>query len=203
MGNLSPGQDAELLKHMAAGSETAFVELFRRHRDGVYRLAYQMCGSRPAAEDITQEVFMVLIAKPLDFDSGRGQFVAYLYGVTRKHCLKHAERVRKSPPASCVVEARTEWADEASADDDPETRVAESQRHAAVRTAIRALPVCYRETLILCELHELSYEQAAAVLGCALGTVRSRLHRARLLLAQALRDPSSVTLPGELRGVSI
>jgi RNA polymerase sigma-70 factor (ECF subfamily) len=63
-----------------------------------------------------------------------------------------------------------------------------------VRSAVLALPVHYREVVVLCELHEMDYAQAAAALGCAVGTVRSRLHRARGLLAERLRDTSRDSL---------
>ena len=71
---------------------------------------------------------------------------------------------------------------------DPNDTIARAQRLDALRRALKGLPAAYREAVVLCDLHELSYADAAATLGCAVGTVRSRLHRGRALLAARLRS---------------
>jgi RNA polymerase sigma-70 factor (ECF subfamily) len=180
---MSPYQqasDEELLERTHAGDEEAFVALYRRRQGGIFRFALRMSGSESVAEDVTQEVFLKLIGGDLGFDAGRGTLRAYLFGVARKLVLRHFE-----DDGDAVAES----------DDNPEEPVAESdvlaeltRREAldALRQAVLALPRRYREVLVLCELEEMDYADAAVALGCAIGTVRSRLHRARALLIDKL-----------------
>lgn len=180
--------DAELLRLMMAGDEAAFTALYRRRQGGIYRFALQMCGSRSVAEDVTQEVFMALIRDAQHYDPSRGSLAAYLYGVARHHVLRRLER------DGSYVSMTNEQADEDAqtpepliAQHDPLADLARSEMIQAVRQAVLALPAHYREVVVLCDLHEMSYGEAANVLGCAVGTIRSRLHRARSLLLEKLR----------------
>ena len=171
-------QDEELLLALLGGDEQAFTALYRRRQAGLFRFALQMSGSAVVAEDVTQEVFLTLIRDGRAYDSRRGSVGAYLYGIARNKVLRSLER------ESRVAETAAELASPGSSPLEELTR-GESIR--AVRDAVLALPAHYRETVVLCDLHEMPYEQAAQVLGCAVGTVRSRLHRARELLAGKLR----------------
>jgi len=170
-------KDLELLTRMRAGDEEAFTLLYRRRQGGVYRYALLMSGSRATAEDVTQEVFLALIEEGRKYDDKRGTVVAYLYGIARKKVSRYRERE--------AAEAAADSAD-ASAGALHELMRDESIR--AVWDAVLLLPVHYREVVVLCELHEMSYEEASAALGCTVGTVRSRLHRGRALLAEKLRS---------------
>jgi RNA polymerase sigma-70 factor (ECF subfamily) len=171
--------DEDLLQRMLSGDEEAFVALYRRRQGGVYRFALHMSGSATAAEDVTQEVFLALMRDGAKFDPRRGSLAAFLYGIARNHVLRWLDR-----PAFGELEARAELA---SPDADPLGLVTRNETIELVRSAVLALPLHYREVVVLCELHEMDYAQAATALGCAVGTVRSRLHRARGLLAQRLR----------------
>jgi RNA polymerase sigma-70 factor, ECF subfamily len=180
--------DEELLRRIVAGDETAFTDLYRRRQAGVYRFALQMSGSESLAEDVTQEVFMVLVREAGKFDEGRGASVsAYLYGIARNQVLRRLERER---PFVAMLEDHEEQ--EGAAPEqlisrpDPLAELARAELIDSVRQAVLALPAHYREVVVLCELHEMSYAEAASVLGCAVGTVRSRLHRARTLLLEKL-----------------
>lgn len=178
--------DADLLRLMTAGDEDAFTALYRRRQPGVYRFALQMSGSEAVAEDVTQEVFMVLMRDAHNYDPTRGSLASYLYGVARNLVLRSFQKNR----------AYVSLPDEAEGEETHETLVA---RHdplgdltradsiARVRHAVLALPAHYREAVVLCELHEMSYADAASVLNCAVGTVRSRLHRGRAMLIEKLR----------------
>lgn len=183
----TPG-DEELLRQMLAGSEDAFTALYRRRQGGVYRFALQMSGSTAIAEDVTQEVFMALVREAQNFDPARGSLAAYLYGIARHHVLRSLQKDRAHVP---LVEDCDD--DEAAtgvqlaATGDLLGDLARSEMIARVRQAVLALPAHYREVVVLCELHEMSYVEASAVLGCAVGTVRSRLHRARAMLVDKLR----------------
>lgn len=181
--------DDELLRLSTAGDEEAFVALYRRRQAGVYRFALHMSGSQTIAEDVTQEVFMVLMRDSHGYDATRGALTSYLYGIARNHVLRCLDRNRPFVPMT--NDDYGEEADRASeqlvAQDDPLGELARNETIATVRQAILALPSHYREVVVLCDLHELSYAEAAEVLSCAVGTVRSRLHRARALLVGKLR----------------
>lgn len=181
--------DGELLRLISAGDEEAFVMLYRQRQGGVYRFALQMSGSVTIAEDVTQEVFMVLMRESHGYDATRGSLAAYLYGIARNHVLRCLDRNRPFVPMTENDVEETAGAIEAQliAQDDPLGELARNETIAAVRQAVLALPSHYREVVVLCDLHELSYTEAAEVLKCAVGTVRSRLHRARALLIQKLR----------------
>ena len=183
---------------MRAGDEDAFTTLYRRRQGGVYRFALQMSGSATIAEDVTQEVFMVLMREAENYDPSRGSLSAYLYGIARNHVLRC---LHKDKPYVPLGDDLAEEDAEASAErfiaqNDPLGDLARSEMIEHLRHAVLALPAHYREVVVLCELHEMNYTEAAAVLGCATGTIRSRLHRARSLLLEKLRtanetDPAS------------
>jgi len=180
-----PG-DEDLLRMMTAGDEEAFTTLYRRRQGGIYRFALHMSGSSEAAEDVTQEVFMTLIGDASRYDPARGSVASYLYGIARNHILRRhgADRYYVQLPEDQDDEAT---AADVSPQPDPFTDLARSEIIEAVRRGVLALPAHYREVVVLCDLHELNYADAAAILGCAIGTVRSRLHRARKVLAERLR----------------
>ena len=180
---MSPSDD-ELLHGMMAGDEEAFVSLYRRHQGALYRFALQMSGSESIAEEVTQEVFLALIRDVRQYDSCRGTLSAYLYGIARNQVLRCLEKDRSYVPIADEVEGAMPAL---TSREDLLGELTERQRLESVRRAILALPPNYREAVVLCDVHEMSYAEAAAVLGCALGTVRSRLHRGRALLCEKLR----------------
>jgi len=169
--------DAALLAEAAAGSEAAFIELYRRRRDDVYRFAYALTRSRAIAQDATQEVFLQVLEKAGRFDAAKGSARAWLLG-----CARHVviDRLRAESRGWAQVPEQATAADH-------ELRVLREQRLVRLHAAIAGLPLEYREALVLCELAELPYAEAAAVLDCPVGTVRSRLHRARGFLKVSLR----------------
>jgi RNA polymerase sigma-70 factor, ECF subfamily len=181
----SPAErEGELLLRMRSGDEQAFVSLYRRRQGSIYRFALQMSGSPAAAEDITQEVFLALIRDDCGYDPERGSISAYLFGIARKLVLRYLERGRGS------VELDAEGEDapvEFSVDGDTLADLTKKEGIEALRRAVDALPRRYREVVALCDLEEVDYAEAAFALGCPIGTVRSRLHRARALLLEKLR----------------
>jgi len=172
--------DNELLRLMMAGEEAAFVTLYRRRQGGVYRFAWQMSGSSAIAEEVTQEVFLALIGDPRQYDPARGTLSGYLYGIARHQVWRCLERDRRR----VSIEEEEPW--QAPAQEDPLSELARRERIETVRRAVLALPMRYREVVVLCDLEEMGYAETAATLGCAVGTIRSRLHRARALLAGKL-----------------
>ena len=179
--------DAELLRLMLAGDESAFTALYRRRQGGVYRFALQMSGSEALAEDVVQETFMVLIREGRNFDPARGSLAAYLYGIARNHVLRAFERERSLVRFEEETEGEDAPHENLVARPDPLGDLTRGEMFERLRLAVLALPPHYREALVLCELEEMSYAEAAAALNCAVGTVRSRLHRARAMLAEKMR----------------
>jgi RNA polymerase sigma-70 factor (ECF subfamily) len=170
--------DAQLLAEIAAGVENAFVDLYRRRQNDVYRFAFAMARSRSFAQDITQEVFLNVLENASRYDRAKGSVRAWLFGCARHVTL---DRLR--------LERR--WTDDMppeTATFDGDERLLADQRVERLHAAIARLPVEYREALVLAELQELTYAETAVVLDCPVGTVRSRLHRARALLATMLAE---------------
>jgi RNA polymerase sigma-70 factor (ECF subfamily) len=180
--------DYDLLRRILAGDEGAFTELYRRRQGGIYRFAMQMSGSRSIAEDVTQEVFMTIVRDPISYDPARGPLASYLYGIARNHVLRRLERERLFVPfAEADEENENARAEVLRVETDPLADLTRNEMIETVRGAVLALPAHYREAVVLCDLHEMSYAEAANVVGCAVGTIRSRLHRARALLVEKLR----------------
>jgi len=175
---MSPKDDSRLLLEASRGNESAFTELYQRYHEPVFRFASHMSGSSSVAEDITQEVFLFLIQNPASYDHTRGSLAPFLIGVARNMVLRH---LRKTRPVE-------EFSDCESTEVSPLTTVLHGERMEKMRQAILNLPPQFREVLVLCELTELSYEEAADAIGCAIGTVRSRLHRARNQLMRMLTE---------------
>jgi len=178
--------DADLLDRMATGNREAFASLFRRYHGLVYRFSMQMSGSRDVAEDVTQEVFIALAENPARYSPARGSLKAYMYGIAR-HLVAQSERRSWSRHE---VRLDTLQGDAAlvATSFDPIGDLSRAQAILAVRRAILRLPPHYREVIVLCELNGLSYEEAAQAIGCRVGTIRSRLNRARSLLIERCRS---------------
>ena len=177
-----PRPDDELLAGISGGDAAALTALFRRRQRDVYGFALHMTGSPVIAEDVTQEVFIAVMHDAARFDPSRATPVAWLCGIARNHVKRRLERDR--PAITLDIDDRR--AETAGPWPDPAAELDRARDIDAVRRAVSSLPVRYREVVVLCDLQELSYSDAATSLGCAVGTVRSRLHRARALLASKL-----------------
>lgn len=177
--------DDDLLRLISKGHEPAFVEFYRKHQSAVYRFALQMSGKTEIAEEVTQDVFMTVMGVAGQYDSKRGSAASYLYGITRNFVLRCLERER--PYVAALEDGENEHSAATSGDHDVVSELTRNQRIESLRKAVLALPPAYREVVVLCDLNEMDYAQAAGVLGCAIGTIRSRLHRARALLMEKMR----------------
>src|ERR1700681_4087345 len=184
-------QDDVLLRRAAKGDEEAFTILYRRHQGVLYRFAFRMTGSTWGAEEIVQDVFMTLIREPIKYDAERGALAAFLFGIARNKVMKHNERL---PREISLLERHEDGSGGGIMLQDsftPAMWAEKRERLEKVRAAVLELPVEFRETVVLCELEELSYDEAALMLDCPIGTIRSRLHRGRALLLaklEMLRD---------------
>ncbi|MBI1764754.1 MAG: sigma-70 family RNA polymerase sigma factor [Acidobacteria bacterium] len=184
--SLSSRSDEDLLRLTLDGDEQAFDLLYERRAGAVYQFALRMSGSNALAEDVAQDVFMALIRRGQLFDPARGTVIKYLLGMTRNRVLTLLQREQSFIPLVEEGEEESALANQAADVADPLLELARHERIEAVRQAILALPLHYREVVALCNLDEMSYEQAASVIGCPVGTVRSRLNRARALLVEKL-----------------
>jgi len=168
-------RDEQLLHRAGRGSEAAFAELFRRRQGEIYRFALQMSGREQVAEEVVQEVFLIVIRTMNAFDSRRGTVRAWLFGIARNCVLRQAER-----------NPQTMSLDEVSEPAQAPVDLDRADSIESVRRAVVELPPPFREAVVLCDLEELSYAQAADAMGVPVGTVRSRLSRGRALLAEML-----------------
>jgi RNA polymerase sigma-70 factor (ECF subfamily) len=173
--------DEELIVATARGDREAFAEIYRRRRPDVYRFAAHMTGDPAAAEDVTQDVFMAVIHEARRYDPARAAVVSWLLGIARNHARRRLAMDRALDPLTGTA------IDNLTVSSDPISGLARERQIATLRKALRALPVAYREAVVLCDLQQLTYADAAAALGCALGTVRSRLHRGRAMLGSLVR----------------
>lgn len=177
-----PDDEAMLAARMASGDEQAFVTLFRRYQGPVYRFVRHMGGSAETAEDVTQEVFIALMEGSGRFDAARGPLKVYLYGIAR-NLLRRQIRKQVARP-EIELSQLTEVRPAIAAAPDALADLERAEALASLRRAIVSLPAHYREVIVLCELHELRYEDAALIVHCPVGTIRSRLSRARRVLAR-------------------
>jgi RNA polymerase sigma-70 factor, ECF subfamily len=200
--------DGLLLRRMIAGDEEAFTLLYRRRHPAIYRFALHMSGNVALAEDVTQEVFMTLIRDAKRFDPERGTLGGFLFGIARNHLRRRWEQERHSLPLpddahelDSLLSASARVGRNGLSNGNGKGRgpfllsrdeFTSLETVGRVRQAISTLPENYREVVILCELEEMSYEDAASALDCPVGTVRSRLHRARALLVEKLHDSQPV-----------
>jgi len=175
-------RDDVLLRRAANGDEDAFTSLYRRNQAALYRFALRMTGSPWGAEEIVQDVFMTLMREPRKYDSARGSLGGYLFGIARNRIMKHLERQPREVSLDEPNEDGSQRNDKATDSFTPAHWVEQQERLEQVRAAVLELPAEFREAIVLCELEELSYEEAAQLLGCPIGTIRSRLHRGRALL---------------------
>ena len=184
-------RDDLLLRRAAKGDEEAFALLYRRHQGALYRFALRMTGSAWGAEEIVQDVFMTLIREPKKYDPERGSVGALLFGIARNRVMKHLERIPREIPLEEKNEDGSGGGIVLQDNFTPARWVETRERMQQVRAAVLDLPTEFREAVVMCELEEMSYEEAAAMTGCPIGTIRSRLHRGRALLLaklEMLRD---------------
>ena len=200
MPDVAEPRDIELMRRLCTGDEGAFLEFYRRHQGGIYRYAIHMTGRPEAAADVVQETFLTLIRHAGKFDEEKGAPAAFLYGIARNHVRKlHDKESRyvalgdETSDGSLGNGAAGNHngnAHYAATSGDTETALEGLERAESIqqlRDAVLTLPEHYREPVTLCDLEGRSYEEASTLLACPVGTVRSRLNRARSILLEKLR----------------
>ena len=174
--------DEQLLKRACRGDEAAFLLLYERHRDAVFRFAYRMLGRQTQAEDVTQDCFLSLIRRPDGYDGSRATLRTYLLAAARNLSLKLLQRQGQEVTLE-------EFSEEPSMQNRPEEqlrKLLDEELVFEVGRAVASLPPLQREALVLFEYEELSLKEVAAIVRADVGTVKARLHRARARLKREL-----------------
>jgi RNA polymerase sigma-70 factor (ECF subfamily) len=183
----NPCVESDLIRCFQQGDREAFTTLYRMHHPAVARFTFYMTGDREKAEELTQEAFVWLIHHPLSFDSSLGTLAAFLGGVARKLLQRQWRRDRLWQSLEELLRRQPSAREWTAPGVDP----AQAVDSESLRKAIILLPPRYREAIVLCELEGKSYEEAAIFLKCPIGTVRSRLHRARVMLVDKFQAKRS------------
>jgi len=170
-----------LLEKAGAGDPAAFMELYERHRDPVFRFAYRLSGSVEGAEDITHDCFLSLIKKPANFQPGRASLRTYLMSAARNLWLKE---LRTSTREFAVDELDQDRL--VSFDREPLDRVLDDELSRKVQQAVADLPPLQKEALVLFEYEGMALSEIAAMIGTDVGAIKSRIHRARERLRSVL-----------------
>ncbi len=173
--------DELLLERAASGDQAAFLTLYERYRKPIFGFSYRLLGSVEAAEDVTHDCFLGVIRKPGNYDSRRAGFRTYLYSAARNLALKHFRSQGRETALDDLSEHPA-----IPRRQEPLRRLLDEELVAKVREAVADLPPLQREALVLFEYEGLALSEIADVVGTDVGAVKSRLHRARGRLRNAL-----------------
>lgn len=184
--------DHTLAGCVAQGDRDALASVYARHAGPVYRYALALCGNASWAADATQDAFVGFASRPQGYDAESGPLGAYLAGVARHHLLG---LWRVAGRLAAEAEAGGDDGPDVPAAEDPQALLVRRQDQVALWTAIHTLPWPFREALVLVDLQERPYAEAARIAGVELNTLRTRLHRARARLA-VLLDTAAVAEAG-------
>jgi RNA polymerase sigma-70 factor (ECF subfamily) len=171
-----------LLRHAGEGDQAAFLELYDRYRDPIFRFAYRLLGSIEVAEDVTHDCFLSLIRKPGNFRPELASLKTYLYAAARNLSLKHFRDQGRETGLDELSEEPKE-----SSRRGPLRKVLDEELATQVREAVFSLPPMQREAVILFEYEGLSLNEVAEVAGTDAGAIKARLYRAREGLRRMLR----------------
>lgn len=186
----APSDDEKLLQQLARGNQAALNECYERYQRAIFRFVWHMSANQAIAEEVTQEVFLHLIAKPRNYAAGKGTLNGYLLGMARNLLRRQLATARLDVP---ITDELLELGGAEPADDsDILSELEHREKLEYLQKCILALPEEYREALVLCDLQEMSYSDASAVLECPPGTIASRLYRARAMLKARLKEVGCV-----------
>jgi RNA polymerase sigma-70 factor (ECF subfamily) len=187
--------DEQLIARLRSGDQAALADLYERHRRSLFRFAMNMtAGNAATSDEVVQDSFLALIQNPAGYDPARRGLRVYLLGIAQKQLLKRFSQNRRTAQLDDAdSECDPVWS---QPQEDPLHALERAERSALLRLAVDTLPPVYREVVALCQCEEMSYDEASEVLDVSIGTVRSRLHRARALLLEKLSrtQPARVSL---------
>ncbi|HEX5885359.1 MAG TPA: RNA polymerase sigma factor [Pyrinomonadaceae bacterium] len=174
--------DELLLQKAGEGDQAAFLDLYDRYREPIFRFAYRLLGSVEIAEDVTHDCFLSLIRKPENFRPGRASLKTYLYAAARNLAMKHFRNQGRETGLDEVSEEPKD-----SPKRGPLRRLLDEELATQVREAVFSLPPLQREALILFEYEGLSLNEIAEIAGTDTGAIKARLYRAREGLKRILQ----------------
>lgn len=174
--------DELLLKQAGGGDQAAFLELYERHRQAIFRFAFRLLGSVERAEDITHDCFLGLISKPSNFDPSRASLRTYMFAAARNLAMKQFRNLDREAALDDFDEEPDDRVNE-----EPLHRLLDEELSNKVKEEILNLPPLQREALVLFEYEGLPLSEISAVVGADVGAVKARLHRARERLKSRLR----------------
>ncbi len=184
-------KDAELVQQCKLGDISAFEKLLDEYEGKIYNMAYRMLGDRQDAEDATQETFMKAYTS-LDGFRGDSSFSTWLYRIAKNVCLDEIRRRQRKPvyhldePVTTPTgQIQRQLPDESPA---PDEVVVEHEKRRAIEEALGKLPPHHRTVIVLRDIQGLSYNEIAEILKVKLGTVKSRLYRARSSMSAVLQE---------------
>ncbi len=171
-----------MLQKAGEGDQAAFLDLYDRYREPIFRFAYRLLGSVEIAEDVTHDCFLSLIRKPENFRPGRASLKTYLYAAARNLAMKHFRNQGRETGLDEVSEEPKD-----SPKRGPLRRLLDEELATQVREAVFSLPPLQREALILFEYEGLSLNEIAEIAGTDTGAIKARLYRAREGLKRILQ----------------
>jgi RNA polymerase sigma-70 factor (ECF subfamily) len=174
--------DELLLQKAGDGDQAAFLELYDRYRQPIFRFAYRLLGEPEIAEDVTHDCFLSLIRKPENFRPERASLKTYLYAAARNLAFKHFRNQGREAGMDEVTEEPQD-----SPRRGPLRRLLDEELAAHVREAVFSLPPLQREALILFEYEGLSLNEVAEITGTDVGAIKARLYRGRASLRRFLQ----------------
>jgi RNA polymerase sigma-70 factor (ECF subfamily) len=186
--------DEELVPACQAGDGPAWEALVKRHQDRVLNLAYQFTGNRDEARDLAQEIFVRLYLRLDQYDPAR-PFRFWFNSLARNLCIDHyRSRREKQRLATVALEATDRIV---ATSPSPDQQLARREERDLILAALDALSAISREAIVLKDLQEMTLEEIAQSLDLPIGTVKSRVFRARIELGRAiLRRPSVGAVAG-------
>ena len=182
--------DRELVARAGAGDQEAFEQLVRDNQNRVYSLAVRLVGDREEAADLAQEAFLKAWQGLSSFQ-GESSFSTWIYRLTTNVCIDYLRRKKRRQevePAVSLDDEDSGWAEPADVGQDPQRKLEEAERSRALSRGLERLPEHQRQVLVMRELSGLSYQEIGAATGLDLGTVKSRIARARLALRKILLE---------------
>lgn len=181
--------DEQLVARAQRGDMTAFERLVDHYERKIYNLAYRLTGNHEDAGDMAQEAF-IRVYQSLPNFRGESAFATWLFKIASNACLDELRRRKRQPVSSLDEPVELDDGETprqfADVGDGPEQAVERRELQRAVHESIMALPEEYRIVLVLRDLHDLSYNEIVELTGLTLGTVKSRLNRARAQLKEKL-----------------
>ncbi len=180
----------DLERRAKEGDQGAFERLVMDNQNRVYSLALRLCGDRETAADLAQEAF-IKAWQGLGSFQGESSFATWVYRLATNLCIDYLRKKKRREgvePSVSLDDSDSGWAEPADRESDPQLVLERSERGRALARGLASLPGWQRQVLVLRELSGLSYQEISQALDVDLGTVKSRIARARLSLRKILLE---------------